>query len=133
MTVGLPLMKNVLAQLNKSAAAASAVNAGIHKKILGLGATTLTVSNNEMRDIMEIVDSIENFGLLIQGVTQAVENETKEHRGRYLGVLLVTLGASLLENMLSDKGEIRVGDGVISWTGFLMSPHPLTNFEKQNY
>ena len=41
---------------------------------------------------------------------------------------LGTLGASLLGNILTDKGVIRPGDGT-SWSGFLMPPHPLTNFE----
>ena len=49
----------------------------------------------------------------------------------FLGMLLGTLVASLLGNLLTGKGSIRAGDGTIreSWSKFLMPPHPLTNFE----
>ena len=68
----LPLIENVLKPLAKSIliplglkAAALATDAAIHKKIFGSGATTLTISNEEMHDIMKIVKSLEEFGLLI--------------------------------------------------------------------
>ena len=63
---GLPLIKNVIKPLAKSVliplgltAAASAADAGIHKKILGSGTTTLIISNDEMKDIIRIVKSLE--------------------------------------------------------------------------
>ena len=61
-----PLTKKVLIPLQETAAAAAA-DAGIHKKILGSGHnTTIIISNNEMKDILEIVKSLENSGLLLK-------------------------------------------------------------------
>ena len=86
-------------------AAASSADAGIHKKILGPGnMTTLIISNDEIHDIIEIVKSIEDFGLLLKGVTETVQNEVKEQKGGFLSMLLGTLGASLLRNLLAGKG-----------------------------
>ena len=85
---GLPLIKNVIKPLAKSVliplgltAAASAADAGIHKKILGSGNTTLIISNNEIEDIIKIVKSLEDSGLLLEGVTETVRNEVKEQKG----------------------------------------------------
>ena len=55
-------------------------------------------------DIMKIIKSLEDAGLLIKGVYEAIENETKEQKGRFLSMLLGTLGASLLGNLLTSKG-----------------------------
>ena len=102
---GLPLMKNVVKPLAKSVliplgltAVASAADAGIHKKILGSGHnnTTLIISNDEMEDIIKIVKSLEDSGLLLKGVSETIQNEAKEQRRGFLSMLLVTLGASLL-------------------------------------
>ena len=80
---GLPLIKNVLKPLPKSVlipleltAAASATDAAIHKKMFGSGKTTL-ISNEEMNDIMEIVKSLEESGLLTKGVSKTIKNEAK--------------------------------------------------------
>ena len=70
-------------------AAASAADAGIHKKILGSGhpsdstshATTLTISNDELEDIMKIVKSLEDSGLLLKGVSETIQTEAKEQKG----------------------------------------------------
>ena len=120
MTVGLPLMKNVLASLNESgfvplrlAATASATDAAIQKKFFGLGVTALIMSNKEMNDIMKIVKSLKKSGLLIKGVSETIKNEIKEQKDGSLGMLLGTFVASLLGNMLSRKGVVRRGDGVI--------------------
>ena len=112
---GLPLVKNVIKPLAKSVliplgltAAASAADAGIHNKILGSGHnnTTLIISNNEMEDIIEIVKSLEDSGLLLKGVTETVKNEVKEQKGGFRSMLLDTLDASLLGNILAGKGVI---------------------------
>ena len=116
---GLPLMKIVIQPLAKSVliplgltAAASAADAGIHKKILGSGHnTTLIISNDEMKDISKIVKSLEGSGLLLKRVSETIKNEAKEQRGGFLSILLGTLGASLLGNMLAGKGVIRAGAG----------------------
>ena len=87
------------------------------KKILGSGdnnnTTALTISNNEMEDIIKIVKSLEDSGLLLKGVTETVQNEVKEQKGGFLSMLLGTLGASLLGNILAGKGINRAGEGVI--------------------
>ena len=83
------------------------------KKILGLGNTTLIISNNEIEDIIKIVKSLEDSGLLLKGVTETVQNEVKEQKGGFLSMLLGTLGASLLGNILAGKGINRAGEGVI--------------------
>ena len=90
--------------------AASAEEVRIHKKISGSGTTTPIISNKEMKDIIR---SIQDSVLLIKGVTQTIENETKEQRGGFLGMLLCISGSRLLGNMLPDEGVIRGSDGVI--------------------
>ena len=72
--------------------------------MFGSGVTTLIISNEERNDIMKIVKSLEESGLLIKDVCQAIKNEAKKQKGRFLGMLLGTL-----------------------------VPHPLTNFEIQKY
>ena len=79
----------------------------------GSGTTTLIISNKEMNDIMKIVKSLEESGLLIKGVGERIKNKAKEQKGRFFGMLLGTLGSSLLRNMLAGKGVIRAGEGMI--------------------
>ena len=107
-----PLAKTVLIPLGLTAAA-SAADAGIHKKILGSGHnnTTLIISNDEINDVFKIVKSLEDFGLLLKGVIKTVQNEVKEQKGRFLSMLLGTLGASLLGNLSTGKGIYRAGKG----------------------
>ena len=123
---GLPLIKSVIKPLAKSVlvplgltAAASAADAGIHKKVLGSGSdhnnTILIISNDEMDDILKIVKSLEDSGVLLKGVSERIQKESKEQRGGFLSMLLGTLGASLLGDILSKglsgKGVIRAGEG----------------------
>ena len=123
---GLPLMKSVIKPLAKSVliplgltAASAAADAGIHKKILGSGHnnTTLIISNDEMDDILKIVKSLENSGVLLKDVSETIQHEAKEQRGGFLSMLLGTLGASLLGDVLSKglsgRGVIRAGEGTI--------------------
>ena len=133
---GLPLMKSVIKPLAKSVlvpleltAAASAADAGTHKKILGSGErpldlalphnnnTILIISNDETDDILKIVKSLEDSGVLLKGVSETIQNEDKQQRGGFLSMLLGTLGASLLGDLLtknlSDKGTSRAGEGAI--------------------
>ena len=111
-------MKNVIKPLTKSAliplgltAAAKAADAGIHKKVLGSGTTTVIISDDEMEEIMKIVKSLEDSGLLIKGVSETIQNEAKEQKRGFVSMLLGTLGASLLGNMLAGRGMIRAGYG----------------------
>ena len=66
-----------------------------------------------MEDIMKIVKSLEDSGLLSKGVSETIQNEAKGQKGGFFSMLLGTLGASLLGNMLAGKGKIRAGKGII--------------------
>ena len=93
---GLPLIKNLIKPLAKSVliplglnAAASAADAGIHKKFLGSGhdnnnTTTLIISNKEIEDIIKILKSLKDSGLLLNRITETVQNEVKEQKGSFL-------------------------------------------------
>ena len=85
--------------------------------MLGSGTTTLIISNDEMDDILKIVKSLENSGVLLKGVSETIQHEAKEQSGGILSMLLGTLGASLLGNVLSKglsgKGAVRAGEGTI--------------------
>ena len=73
--------------------------------------TTLIISNDEIHDIIKIVKSLEDSGLLLKGVTKTVQNEVKEQKGGFLSMLLGTLGASLLGNILTRQGIYRAVKG----------------------
>ena len=79
----------------------------------GSGVTTSIISNDEMNDILKIVKSLENSGLLLKGVSETIQHEAKEQRGGFFSMLLGTLGVSLLGDILSGKGVIRAGKGKI--------------------
>ena len=81
--------------------------------MFGSGFTTLIISTEEMNDIMKIVKPLEEFDLLIKSVSQTIKNEVKKKKGGFLRLLLGTLGASLLGNLLTGKGRIRAGEGTI--------------------
>ena len=81
--------------------------------MFGSGFTTIIIYNEEMEDIMKIVKSLAESGLLIKGVRETIKNEAKEQKGGFLSILLGTLGASLLGNLLTGKGTIREGEGTI--------------------
>ena len=114
MKVAIPLAKDLLVPLGISAAM-SAIDGSIKKKMLGSGTTTLIILNDEMDDILKIVKSLEDSGVLLKGVSETIQHEAKEQRGGFLSMLLGTLGASLLGDILSKglsgKGVIRAGYG----------------------
>ena len=146
LNTGLPLVENVIKPLAKSVliplgltAAASAGDAGIQKKILGSGTTTLIISNEEMNNIMKILQVLEDSNILLKGVTKAIKNETKKQRGDFLSMLIIG-------NLLSGKGIVKAGYGSKQGEGIvtagygssikkksLIAPHPLTNSEIQKY
>ena len=112
MKVTMPLAKNVLAPLGLTAAM-SATDGSMQKKIHGLG-VKLIIEQEDMNDIIKIIEALENSGILLKGVSKTFENETKEKRGGFLSMLLGTLGASLLGNLLTGgKGIMRGGDGIV--------------------
>ena len=134
---GLPSMKNVIKSLAKSVlipsrltAAASAAD----EKILGSATTTLIISNDEMEDIMKTVRYFEDSHLCSKGIIETIQNEVEEGKGGFLSTLLGALGASLLENLLTDKDTIRSGEGTITaGYGSKRSLIKDLNFEIQKY
>ena len=116
--VALPLAKNVLAPLGLTAAM-SAIDRSKQKKIHAAGATKgagvqLIIEQEDMNDIIKITKALENSGILLKGVSKTIKYETKEQRGGFLSMLLGTLGASLLGNLLSGgKGIMRAGKGIV--------------------
>ena len=142
----MPLAKNVLAPLGLTAAM-SVIDGSIQKKIHGSGATKgagvkLIIEQEDMNDIMKIIKVLENSGILLKGVSKAIKNETKEQKCGFLSMLLGTLGASLLGNLLTGgKGIMRAGDGIVcAGSGSKKTPlnsllpfHPLTNIEISEY
>ena len=152
MKVAMQLAKTVLAPLGLTAAM-SAIDGSIQKKMLGSGTnTTLIISNDALNDIMQIIQALEDSGILLKGVTRSIATQTKEQKGGFLSVLLGTLGASLLGNLLPGKGVgqgmLRAGEGIlhagegylkkeskslIRRSNSLLPPHPLTNFEISDY
>ena len=99
MKVAVPLAKNILAPLEKTAAAS------------GFATATLISSNKGIKGIMEIVQALEESRILLTGITKTIENKIKEESGGFLGKELSVLGANLLENMLTAKRILRVGYG----------------------
>ena len=88
MKVAVPLAKNILAPLGITAAA-SAIDAGIQKKMHDSGTTTLIISNEEMKDVMKIVHVFQDSNILLKGVTKTIQKETKEQKGGFLSMELV--------------------------------------------
>ena len=108
MKVVLSLVKNVLAPLGLTAAM-SAIDGSIQKKIHCSG-VKLIIEQEDMNDFMKIIKALEDSDILLKGVSKTIKNETKEQRGGFLSMLLGTLGASLLGNLLTGgKGIMRAG------------------------
>ena len=116
--VALSLAKNLLAPLGLIAAM-SAIDGSIQKKIHGSGMTNgagvkLIIEQEDMNDIMKIIKALENSGILLKGLSKAIKNEPKEQKDGFLSMLLGTLGASLLGNVLTGGNRIvRAGDGIV--------------------
>ena len=104
-----PLAKNISVKLELTTAA-SLADAAIHQKIFELGMTTLVISNEE---IIEIVQSLEESSLLVNRVSQTINNKAKKQKGRFLSMLLGTFVASFLGNLLTGKGTIGTDEGTI--------------------
>ena len=105
----------------------SAIDGGIQKKMREEG-IKLIIEQEDTNDILKIIEALENSGILLKGVSKTIENETKEQRGGFLSMLLDTLGASLLGNLLSGKGLMRAGEGEYENTG----THWIALFVKTN-
>ena len=148
MKVTMALAKNVLAPLGLTAAM-SAIDGSIQKKIHGSG-VKLIIAQEDMNDIIKVIEALENSGILLKGVSKTIENETKEQRGGFLSMLLGTLRASLLGNLLTgkemmragegsvasrakDEGIVRAGEGSKKKLNSLLPFHPLTNIVINEY
>ena len=82
--------------------------------MFGSGTVILIISNVELNDVMEIVKSLEECTLSIKDVSETNKfKEAKEQKRRFLSMLLGTLGASLLGNLLAGKEVMRTGEGRI--------------------
>ena len=116
MKVAMPLAKNLLAPLSLIAAM-SAIDSSIQKKMRGDG-IKLMIEDEDMNDIMKIIGTLEKSGILLNGMGKTTEDEVKEQKGGFLSILsmlLGTLGASLLENLLTGgKGIMRAGEGIVT-------------------
>ena len=117
----MPLLKSVIKPLGmlRLTGAASATYASINKKTLRSGNhTTLIISNDDVHDLSKIVKSLEDSGILFDGITKTVKNEVKEQKDVFLSMLLGTLGISLLGDLLtknlSGRGVMRAGEGTIT-------------------
>ena len=110
---GLTLIKNVIKPLAKSVSfplglttAASAADAGIHKKILGSGnTTTLIISNDEINDVIKIVNYLEDSGLLLKGVIGTVQNEVKEQNGKFLSKLFLNIKSKFIRKYFNKSRD----------------------------
>ena len=138
MKVALTLANNVLLT-----AAISAIDGSIQKKIHASG-VKLIIEQEYMNYIMKIIEALEYSGILLKGVSKTTENETKEQIEGILSMLLGTLGASLLGNLLTGgKGIMRASDGIVRARegsgskkkdlNSLLHFHPLTNIEINEY
>ena len=87
-----------------------------------------------MKDVMKIIEALENSGILLKGVSKTIENETKEQRGGFLSMLFGTLGAILLGNLLTGgKGIMRPGDGIVrAGSGSKKNPKFTITFSSTN-
>ena len=97
-----PLVKNVLIPLGLTAAAVSAEADPKQTKLI--------IANEEINNIMKIVKKLEQSGLLIKGISETIKNETKKQKKEFFSMLLGTLGATLLRNLMTGKGTIRADE-----------------------
>ena len=82
-----------------------------------------------MNDIIKIVKSLENSAVLLKGVGETIQHEAKEQRGGFLSMLLGTLGASLLGNLLTNgKGVTRADEGIKKNIKFTNTISPINKF-----
>ena len=102
MKVVVPIAKKNLGPIGITAAA-SAVDLGIQEKMQGSGTATLVISVREMNDIMKIVQALEDSNVLLKRITKTIENQAKEQKRGFLGMLLCTLRASFLRSYVNRK------------------------------
>ena len=69
--------------------------------------TTVIITTEELNKMMKIIKSLEDSNILSKGATKSTENKIKEQKGGVFGMLLGTLGAILLGNMLARRDNAR--------------------------
>ena len=111
MKLAVTLAKNILSLLGITGAA-SAIDAGIQKKIYSSETTILIISNKEIDDIMKIVLALGDSNILMKGITKAIKNEKTEQKRRFLEMSISTLGASMLANILTGKEILKDSYGI---------------------
>ena len=117
--VVVPLAKNIFSSLRSNSSFFNNWCRNSKKKMHGSGrpstsaprTVTLIILNKELNDIMKIVQALEDSNILLKEATKTVKNETKEQKGGFWSMLLGTLGASLLRNILAGKAIVRAGFG----------------------
>ena len=85
--------------------------------------------------MLKIIEALESSNILLKGVTKTIKNETKEQKGGFLSMLLGTLGATLLGNLLTEKRILRAGSGIKKGKGIVRagSGHPLSSSSKKEW
>ena len=96
----------------------------------GSGNKTLTISNDDLNDLMKIATALEEHDILLKGTTKTIKNNTKKQEGGFLSMLLGTLGASLLGNLLTGKGLYRTGKGMYRTGQGLKKNNSISSFNK---
>ena len=81
-----------------------------------------------MNDIMKIIQGLDDSNIILKGITKTIENETKKEKGEFLGMLLGTLGDSLLGNMVAGKGIVRAGYGNKKGKGMVRAAYESKKF-----
>ena len=110
------LGKNVLSPLGLSATM-SATDTAVEKKMYGSGGITVIFSNKDLEDMTKILKALEDSDVLMEGVSEALKNNTKSKKCGFLSImtpmLLGTLGRSLIGHLLTGKGMYRAGQGML--------------------
>ena len=87
----------------------SATDAAIQKKMYDSGNSTLIISDNDLNDLIKVVTALEEHDILLKRTSNTIKNKTIKQEGGFLSMLLGTLGASLLGNLLTGRGLYRTG------------------------
>ena len=77
------------------------------------GTKTLIIPNDGIKDVIKIINSLEDSRLLLKGISETIQNKGTKQKGEFLSKLFGTLGESLLDNILAGKGMNRAGEGFI--------------------
>ena len=105
-------------------------DAAIQKKMYRSGMTTLIISSDDINDLIKIVTALEEHDILLKGTSKTIKNNTKKQEGGFLSMLLGTLGASLIGNLLTGKGLCRTGKEMYRTSQGLKKINFISSFKK---